>query len=123
MLIIAALLTFAVGLMHTWIGGKRLIRPILGMQGLPVILGSVERSKLTLATGWHASSLTWWGISAVLACMHFSPENAAAAFLWMVTAVFSVIGLAALVLSRGAHLSWIFFLPIAAITGYAACMS
>ena len=35
------------------------------MQGLPVILGSVARSRLTLEAGWHASALTWWGISAV----------------------------------------------------------
>lgn len=123
MLIIAAILTFAVGLMHSWIGGKRLIGPILTMQGLPVILGSVARSRLTLEAGWHASALTWWGISAVLAYLHFTHENVAAAFLWMVSVVFSVMGVAALVLSRGAHVSWLFFLPTAAITGYAAYAS
>jgi hypothetical protein len=120
MLLIASILTIAVSLMHSLLGGKRLIAPILRMDGLPVILGSVANTKLTLRIGWHITSLLWWGVAAVLASLHFSPQLAAPAFLWMVCVVFAISGAAALILSRGAHKSWVLFLPIAAIAGYAA---
>ncbi len=120
MLLIAALLTILVGVMHSALGGRRLIAPILRMEGLPVILGSLKNTKLTLLVGWHIATLTWWGLAAMLIYLHFTPDHAAKAFLWMVAAVFAISGVAALGLSRGAHLSWVLFLPIAAITGYAA---
>ena len=116
MLFVAALLTVAVGLMHSVLGGRRLIEPIAGMDGLPVILGSVERTKLTLRGGWHMLSVTWWGMAVALAYMQAVPETKSALFLWMVAGVFGFCGAGALLLSRGAHLSWLFFLPVSAIT-------
>lgn len=120
MLLIAAILTVAVSLMHSILGEKRLIGPLLRMEGLPVILGSLNNTKLTLRIAWHITSLMWWGIAAVLVAMHVAPGTVSVAFLWMVSAVFGVSGAVALVASRGKHRSWIFFLPIAALTGYAA---
>jgi hypothetical protein len=58
MLLIAALLTILVGAMHSVLGGKRLIAPILRMEGLPIILGSLKNTRLTLLVGWHIASLT-----------------------------------------------------------------
>ena len=120
MLLIAAILTVAVGLMHSILGERRLIGPLLRMEGLPVILGSLNNTKLTLRIAWHATSLMWWGIAALLAYMHFSDGTVGMAFLWMVSAVFGISGAVALIASRGKHRSWVFFLPIAALTGYAA---
>lgn len=120
MLLIAAILTIAVSLMHSVLGERRLIGPLLRREDLPVILGSLKNTRLTLRIAWHITSLMWWGIAAVLAYMHVAPETASVAFLWMVSAVFGVSGAAALVASRGKHRSWVFFLPIAVLTGYAA---
>ena len=96
MLIVAALLTVAVGLMHSVVGGRRLIEPIAAMDGLPVILGSVERTKLTLRVGWHALSLTWWGMAVALVLMQAVPETKSALFLWMTAGVFGLCGISAL---------------------------
>jgi len=123
MLLIAALLTILVSAMHSVLGGRRLIAPILRMEGLPAILGSLNNTRLTLLVGWHIASLTWLGLAAMLVYLHFTPDHAAQAFLWMVAAIFAISGVAALVLTRGAHLSWVLFLPIAAITGHAALTS
>ncbi|NOX93602.1 MAG: hypothetical protein GXP04_00470 [Alphaproteobacteria bacterium] len=120
MLLIAAILTIVVSLMHSILGGRRLIAPILRMDNLPIILGSVTNTKLTLRIGWHMTSLLWWGIAAILAIMHYRPESVAQAFLWMVCVVFGISGAAALILSRGAHKSWLLFFPVAAIAGYMA---
>ncbi len=120
MLLVAAILTVAVGLMHSIVGGKRLIEPILQLKGLPVILGSEANTRQTLRFGWHFLTLTWWGVAGVFAYLHFTRTNADVAFLLMVAILFALSGFAALVVSRGKHLSWIFFLPTAAIAGYAA---
>ncbi len=120
MLLIAALMTVLVSAMHSVLGGKRLIAPILRMEGLPIILGSLNNTRLTLLVGWHITTLTWLGLAAMLVYLHVTPDHAGRAFLWMVAAIFMIGGVAALILTRGAHLSWVLFLPIAAITGYAA---
>ncbi len=120
MLLIASALTIFVSLMHSILGGRRLIEPILAMNGLPVILGDIAHTKLTLRAGWHLLSLMWWGIAAMLAYLHFSTDAAGEVFLWIVSILFGVSGAIALIFSRGAHLSWIFFLPVAMIAGYTA---
>lgn len=120
MLVIAAILTIAVGLMHSLAGGRRLIRPILEMEGLPVILGDIRNTRLTLEIGWHLLTLTWWGMAAVMLYLHYRADGAGTAFLVMTATLFAVSGLTALVASRGRHLSWIFFLPVAAMTAYSA---
>ncbi|MGJ8537461.1 MAG: hypothetical protein ACSHW2_09935 [Parasphingopyxis sp.] len=106
--------------MHSLAGGRRLIRPILEMEGLPVILGDIRNTRLTLEIGWHLLTLTWWGMAAVMLYLHYRADGAGTAFLVMTATLFAVSGLTALVASRGRHLSWIFFLPVAAMTAYSA---
>lgn len=101
--------------MHSWAGGKNLINPILRRQDLPVILGDVKLTKLTLQIGWHALSLAFLIISFLLAYLYFDHRAFEAAFLLAVAVFFLALGISALVLSRGKHLSWVFFLPVAAI--------
>lgn len=120
MLLIAALLIVLVGLMHSLIGGKRLIGPIVRMKDLPVILGDVRLSRLTLRAGWHALSIVYWGMALLLAYMHAAPADLNRPFLVMAALVFGVTGLAALILSRGRHLSWVLFLPAAALCAASA---
>ncbi len=122
MLIAAIVLTFAVSLMHSVIGEIRLIRPLLALPNLPVILGSLENTKRTIRIAWHITSLNWWGLAAVMYYIHTGGEQTAQFFLVMVAAIFAVSGSTALILSRGAHLSWVFFLPMAGLTLYAAWM-
>ncbi|MCW9034660.1 MAG: hypothetical protein OQJ97_10620 [Rhodospirillales bacterium] len=120
MLIIAAFLIIAVSLMHSILGEKRLITPLLRMEGLPVILGSLQNTKLTLRAAWHLTSLLWWGIATQMVFLHFSPDLNGTAFLWMVSIVFGISALVALIGSKGAHLSWVFFMPVSLIAGYMA---
>ncbi|MEO0579262.1 MAG: hypothetical protein AAFZ58_11280 [Pseudomonadota bacterium] len=116
----AAILTVLLAAMHSILGGRRLIGPLAARDDLPVILGSIVRTRVTLHVGWHALSLLWIGMAALMALMHWAPTLRSPAFLWMTTAVFGVLGLAALLLSQGRHLSWLMFLPIAVLTGRAA---
>lgn len=113
--LIAAVLLVLVGLFHSVIGGKRLIAPIINREDLPVILGSIEMSRVTLRAGWHLLTVFWFALAAIL----LARLTAIAPFETLVFAVFGasflLSGFAAAVLGRGKHLSWLFFLPIGAI--------
>ena len=115
MLLIAATLLLAVSAMHSIVGEIRLLRPLLRLDRLPVILGSPEMTRTTIRVAWHLTSLTWLGMAALLVRLQQTPMDFAACFLWVMTAIFTASGLVALVASHGRHLSWVFFLPVAAL--------
>lgn len=120
MLITAATLLVLVGLMHSVLGGKRLISPLLKRTDLPIILGSVENTRLTLWVGWHLLTFVFFGQAILLVVIALSPENAITTAIISVSISTGLAGLLALVLTRGKHRSWIMFLPISALTALAA---
>ena len=65
-LILAAVMFVALGLIHPPCGGRYLIDPILALDNLPVILGSRRNTRRTLWAGWHIASLFWWANAAAL---------------------------------------------------------
>ena len=121
MLFLAAALLIAVTAMHSILGELRLIGPILRIENLPVILGSRRNTRATIRIAWHLTSLFWLCLAALLVRLQLGTGDLAVWFLWSVTAAFALSGAAALIVSRGRHLSWVFFLPIAVLCGtYAA---
>ncbi|GHF23896.1 hypothetical protein GCM10017044_18080 [Kordiimonas sediminis] len=120
MLTVAAIMLLLVGAMHSLLGGKRLIAPILRREDLPVILGSVENTKITLWAGWHALTLFWWAQAAGLLTLAYAPEHFIPAILGSTAIAAGIMGICAIILSKGRHKSWIFFLPLAFTTGYLA---
>ncbi len=120
MLLSAALLTLLLAAMHSVLGGRRLIAPLVKQDKFPIILGSEARARITLRVGWHVLSLMWVGIAALLAAMHFGAAATSQAFLIMVATTFGLSGIAAFWLSQARHLSWVLFLPIAALCAMSA---
>lgn len=123
MILAAALMLFLVGLMHSLLGGRWLINPILAKEDLPIILGSLQNSKMTLLIGWHVLTLFWWGQAVVLIVMYLDVALAGQAVLLTLGVVSAITGGLAIVLSRGRHLSWVFFFPISVLTLGAAIFS
>ncbi|MEM9422808.1 MAG: hypothetical protein AAF986_09945 [Pseudomonadota bacterium] len=119
MLLVAAGLTVAVALMHSLLGGRRLIAPLLSWEGFPSILGAKERARVTLRFGWHLLSVNWVAMAGVLVLMHQVPALKSDAFLWMMSGVFGLSGLIAIIFSQGRHLSWVMFLPVAVLCALA----
>ena len=122
MLIIAAVLTVLVGLFHSIAGEIRLVRPLLARPDLPDLGHGPWYVRALIRTAWHITTLTWWGIAAMLVVIHRAPLPDHVPLLWIISAVFAVSGVAALVLSRAKHLAWLAFLPIAGLTGLEAWM-
>ena len=111
----AAILLIMVGLMHSVLGHKKLISPLLQRDNLPIILGSLENTRLTILVGWHITTLFWWMIAGVLLFSASRPETAYEALVLGLGVVCAISGLAALILSKAKHRSWVFFLPIAVL--------
>ena len=113
--LIAAVLLVLVGLFHSLIGGRRLIAPIVARDDLPAILGSRAMSRVTLKAGWHLLTVMWFALAAILVLDQLAVAEFRKLTLAVFDGTFVFCGLAALVLSRGKHLSWVLFFPIGGI--------
>jgi hypothetical protein len=118
MLFLAAILLFLVGLVHSVLGEKNLIHPLFAQEDFPVVLGSQRNGRLTLWFGWHALTLFWWAQASLLTIMALDIENAAQTTLIALAIACGLLGLVALIGSKGKHLSCVFFLPLAGILGW-----
>ncbi|WP_417487340.1 hypothetical protein [Maricaulis sp.] len=120
MLIIAAALTVLVGLFHSIAGEIRLVRPLLARPDLPSLGHGPWYVRALIRTAWHITTLVWLGIAAMLVVIHRASLADHAPLLWIISAVFAVSGLAALIFSRAKHPAWLAFLPVSAFTGWEA---
>lgn len=118
MLILAATLTIAIGVIHSVLG-ERYILIRLFRQPLPRLFGSDEFTRKTLRFAWHITTLAWFGFAALMIQLHLG-RSTTAALLMTIAATFAITALVALIASRGKHLSWIVFGAIAALCLFAA---
>jgi len=119
LLMIAALLTFGVGIAHSVLGEKYLLTRLFRRPDLPKLAGSATFAVRTLRFAWHITTVAWWGFAAMLVLAArdaLSRDNAlvALAFTMIVTAAMILIA------SRGKHLAWPVFAAIAAAAFWAA---
>jgi hypothetical protein len=116
-LVAAAALTVSVGVVHSWLGEKRLIGPLLAPEKRHGILAASAFSRGVLRFAWHVTTLAWWGLAAILAALARVPvEGVATQILLVIAVMFGITGLIVLIGSRGRHLSWPVFLAIAALS-------
>jgi len=111
-LVAAAALTVGVSLIHSWLGERRLIGPLLASEPRPTALrGNFLRNVLRYA--WHLTSLAWIGMAGVMIALAHEPLSGpgrlAAA---LVGATFLIHAAVAVGISRGRHLAWPVFLAI-----------
>lgn len=119
MLVAAALLMFATGLAHSYLGERYLLMRLFRRDDLPRLFGGTRFTTGTLRFVWHLLTVVWWGI-AVLTLR----ASGQALDSRNVLGVFSTVALASavlpFVLTRGKHLSWIVFLVIGVLLRLAA---
>jgi hypothetical protein len=114
-LLIAAGLVLLLAVAHSYLGERYLLVRLLRRSDLPKLLGRVEFTKQTLRFAWHITSIAWLGLATLLLLMSSAPGAAYRAQARVIAAVFGLSGVAALLGSRGRHLSWIVFFAIAAL--------
>ena len=103
LLTIASLLLVATMAVHSILGQKRLIRPIL-KQGAGVMQRPLAR--FILPFGWHLMSFLGLVIAAILFAWAWAPDQARAIGLAMTGVVFTASGLIDAVGSKGQHIGW-----------------
>ncbi|MGQ0536582.1 MAG: hypothetical protein ACT4PT_10975 [Methanobacteriota archaeon] len=106
----AAGLLVAIGVAHSYLGEKHILRRLVRREDLPKLFGSDVFTRRTIRLAWHATSIAWWGFALVL----LSPEDPDHV-LYATSATFGVSAVIAAVGTRGRHLSWIVFAAIAAL--------
>ena len=119
LLLIAAVLTFAVGIAHSVLGEKFLLMRLFRRPDLPTLAGSATFAARTLRFAWHITTVAWWGFAAMLVLASrdaLTPDNVliALAVTMLVTAAMILFA------SRGKHLAWPVFAAIAAAAFWAA---
>lgn len=115
-LVVAAFLTFAIGLAHSWLGERYILTRLFRRQNIPHLFGSDVFTKRTLRFAWHLTTVVGFGAAALLLILASYPQDASARMLsGVIAATFLVNAVVALVGSRGRHLSWVVFLLIAGL--------
>lgn len=117
-LFIAAFLTIAIGVAHSWLGERYILMRLFRRGNLPKLFGGETFTRNTLRFAWHLTSVAWWCLAVILVLMASRPPALPA--LGIVIGVnflaHSAITLAA---SRGKHFAWPVFLAIGVLTIYA----
>jgi hypothetical protein len=116
LVLVAAGLLVVTALVHSVLGERRLIGPLLSRRD--GILAS-ELARFVLRFAWHLTSITWLVLALILVQLVCDPARAR---FWAVAATgvaFTGVGLLDAVASRGRHLGW----PLLTGIGFAAVLS
>ena len=117
-LLIAAILTVLTAGVHSVVGEKLIISPLMKSRDLPTISGSVWIVRKTLRFAWHLTTVLGIGIAAILfyyaGIETLGPEQVV--IVKILSATFFASFLVSLIGARGRHPSWVAFLLAAGLT-------
>lgn len=114
MLLIAALLIFATGCAHSYLGERYILMRLFKRDDLPKLFGGTAFTAGTLRFAWHITTVAWWAFALLLFFASRGPLSSA-----MVLQVIAGAAVASAALplffTKGKHLSWVVFLLVAAL--------
>ncbi len=100
-LLFAGMISILAGLIHSWLGERQLLGPVLASMAE----GSTGRRVLRYA--WHLTSLAWAAVGAVLVALALSPPDLLFFFvLLIVTVLLWLNGLASFLAGGVRHIGW-----------------
>jgi len=117
MLVLSAVLTFFIGLAHSYLGEKFILIRLFQINNIPKIMGHDWFTKQVLRFAWHLTTVAWWGFAAIMLVV-YNEGNNQNSILFIISIVFGISGIFALLFSKGKHLSWIVFFTIGGICLY-----
>ena len=111
------MLTFVIGGIHSWLGERILLGPLLAEGRRAGLLEKSAFARNVLRFAWHITTIAWWGMGAVLlAFSRMTPDAGMRTGLIILAGTFFLTGVIVLTVSRGRHLAWPVFLAIAALS-------
>ncbi len=122
--VLAALIAFVLGIVHSYMGEKYLVSPILRSEHLVSALsGSIGLKKVALRVCWHFATIAMWGTATTLVFLSSLPLSHTSLVVGRIISltfaaytilVFLTPGLRLIHLKR--HLAWAAFLTIAILS-------
>lgn len=110
-LVAAACLTAVLALAHSVLGERFILRRLMH-RDLPHLFGGDAFTKRTLRFAWHALTIAWIGIAAILV---WAPGAVTVSITLVVLAATALI---TVTVSRGQHLSWVVDLVVIALLSW-----
>jgi hypothetical protein len=111
---IAAVLAVLIGVAHSVLGERYILIRLFRRTDIPHLFGGRAFTVNTLRFVWHVTTVSWWGLAAIIALIAADAASPSA-LLRVIAATFLVTALVAAACSRLRHLSWVVFLAIGAI--------
>ena len=111
MLSVAAILIFALGVAHSVLGERYILVRLFRRTDLPKLFGGTAFTIGTLRFAWHITTVTWFGLAAILWQLDrgaLTPHATAQ----IIGGTALACGVLPIVFTRGRHLSWVVFLAI-----------
>jgi branched-subunit amino acid ABC-type transport system permease component len=109
-LAIAAALAFVIGALHSYLGERYIVQPILRRADLPRLMHTDWFFQRTVRYAWHLTTLLAWSLGALLFYYSRATKDVIALEIVSVTFVIAAVYLA--IVSRGKHFAWPVFVVI-----------
>ena len=113
-LAISGALLIVIGIVHSWLGERQIIGPILAFpyESGPIV--ESRRIKSVLRGAWHFTSITWIGHGIILIALAFAaPSVGVATVAWLSAALYGAIGVYLLISFKGRHVAAPLFIAVA----------
>lgn len=107
LLVIAAVLLVVLGVGHSIVGERYVVRHLVRRDDLPPVLGGQAFTAGVIRFAWHITSILAIGFAAVLALIAFGADWRAIAIAIGVTCL--VCAVLPVIYTRGRHVSWAIF--------------
>ncbi|CAN5323812.1 hypothetical protein BH11PSE11_BH11PSE11_28900 [soil metagenome] len=114
---LTAALMVLVGLLHSWLGEQKLLRPLFAKCDAALMQ---PQRKNFLRAAWHLGSATWIALASILLCLSLPRREAQVAAMAIVSLSFALFGALNFLISRGRHPGWVVLLAIAAAAAMAS---
>ncbi|MEJ2582662.1 MAG: hypothetical protein P8127_13650 [Acidobacteriota bacterium] len=119
--LIGGLLSVLIGLAHSILGEKLVLRPLIKRDNLPVLLGRPDFMRQTLRFTWHLTTVFLASIGVIVMALSSAESGTQSAWLMRIFAItFAACSLLSLVGARARHFSWWVFLTIAVLLWFGA---
>lgn len=116
MLLIASVFIVLIGIAHSVLGERFIIKRLLKRDNLPKIYGSDDFTKGTIRFAWHITTLAWFGLAVICLLLADSDLENSVLIQLSISITFALSGLVSLYFSKAKHFSWPVFLLISGLS-------
>jgi hypothetical protein len=122
LLVVAAAVVWYIGVMHSILGERYVLRRLLELPDLPLLRKDPLFTKNVLRWAWHLTSLAWVGLATLLVALALAPWDGARVTAGMVSIILLASGIIVLAGIGLRHPAWPLFLAAGTATAIAAAL-